>query len=47
MDAWPGARIDTVHDTAADAYGLPATAVAEAPDADADTEPSDEMEFDE
>jgi DNA polymerase-3 subunit gamma/tau len=47
MDAWPGARIDTVHDTAADAYGLPATAVAEAPDVDADAEPSDEMEFDE
>jgi DNA polymerase-3 subunit gamma/tau len=47
MDAWPGARIDTVHDTAADAYGLPATAVAEAPDVDANAEPSDEMEFDE
>ena len=47
MDAWPGARIDTVHDTAADAYGLPAASVAEAPDVDADTEPSDEMEFDE
>jgi DNA polymerase III subunit gamma/tau len=47
MDAWPGARIDTVHDSAADAYGLPAAAVAEAPDVDADTEPSDDMEFDE
>ncbi len=47
MDAWPGARIDTVHDTAADAYGLPAASVTEAPDVDADTEPSDEMEFDE
>jgi len=47
MDAWPGARIDTVHDTAADAYGLPAASVAEAPDVDADAEPSDEMEFDE
>jgi DNA polymerase-3 subunit gamma/tau len=47
MDAWPGARIDTVHDTAADAYGLPGSAVAEAPDVDADAEPSDEMEFDE
>jgi DNA polymerase-3 subunit gamma/tau len=40
MDAFPGARIDTVHDTAADAYGL--TTVDE-PDA----EPSDEMELDE
>jgi DNA polymerase-3 subunit gamma/tau len=40
MDAFPGARIDTVHDTAADAYGLPTTEVS-------DTEPSDEMEFDE
>ncbi len=40
MDAFPGARIDTVHDTAADAYGLP---TIEVPDA----EPSDEMEFDE
>jgi DNA polymerase III subunit gamma/tau len=47
MDAWPGARIDTVHDTTADAYGLPAAAITEAPDVDADTEPSDEMEFDE
>jgi DNA polymerase-3 subunit gamma/tau len=47
MDAWPGARIDTVHDSAADAYGLPAASVTEAPDVDADTEPSDEMEFDE
>ena len=41
MDAFPGARIDTVHDTAADAYGLP---TAEVPEAD---EPSDEMELDE
>ncbi len=41
MDAFPGARIDTVHDTAVDAYGLPA---ADLPDA----EPSDdEMELDE
>jgi DNA polymerase-3 subunit gamma/tau len=40
MGAFPGARIDTVHDTAADAYGL--TTVDE-PDA----EPSDEMELDE
>ena len=40
MDAFPGARIDTVHDTAADAYGLPTIEVP-------DPEPSDEMEFDE
>ncbi len=43
MDAFPGARIDTVHDTATDVYGLPA---ADVPDADTE-EPSDEMEFDE
>jgi DNA polymerase-3 subunit gamma/tau len=41
MDAFPGARIDTVHDTAADAYGLP---TVDLPDAE---EPSDEMELDE
>ncbi|MEJ0018037.1 MAG: DNA polymerase III subunit gamma/tau [Acetobacteraceae bacterium] len=41
MDAFPGARIDTVHDSAADAYGLPSAYV---PDAE---EPSDEMETDE
>ena len=41
MDAFPGARIDTVHDTAADAYGLPYG--PNVPDA----EPSDEMELDE
>ncbi len=41
MEAFPGARIDTVHDSAADAYGLP---TAEAPEAD---ETSDEMELDE
>jgi DNA polymerase III subunit gamma/tau len=40
MDAFPGARIDTVNDTAADAYGLP---TVDEPDA----EPSDEMELDE
>ena len=45
MDAFPGARIDTVHDTAADAYGLPP---ADMPDfAPPDAEPSDEMEIDE
>jgi DNA polymerase III subunit gamma/tau len=41
MDAFPGARIDTVHDTTADVYGLPT--VDDAPDA----EISDEMELDE
>ena len=30
MDAFPGARIDTVHDTAADAYGLPTIDVPDA-----------------
>jgi DNA polymerase-3 subunit gamma/tau len=40
MDAFPGARIDTVHDAAADAYGLPTIDEPE-------TEPSDEMELDE
>src|SRR6185436_570092 len=46
MDAFPGARIDTVHDAAADVYGLP---VAHMPDdtdmpefAPPDAEPSDE-----
>ncbi|HEY8288575.1 MAG TPA: DNA polymerase III subunit gamma/tau [Acetobacteraceae bacterium] len=33
MEAFPGARIDTVHDASADAYGLPAQAVPE-PDPD-------------
>jgi DNA polymerase-3 subunit gamma/tau len=42
MEAFPGARIDTVHDSAADAYGLPAAEVV--PEAD---ETSDEMELDE
>jgi DNA polymerase III subunit gamma/tau len=40
MAAFPGARIDTVHDSGADAYGLPAEP---APDA----EPYEEMELDE
>ncbi len=40
MDAFPGARIDTVHDTAADAYGLPTVDST-------DAEPPDEMESDE
>ncbi len=42
MEAFPGARIDTVHDTAADAYGLPATDAA-----DAEATDDDEMEPDE
>jgi DNA polymerase III subunit gamma/tau len=40
MDAFPGARIDTVHDTGADAYGLPAEPTP-------DAEPFEEMELDE
>jgi DNA polymerase III subunit gamma/tau len=40
MDAFPGALIDTVHDTSVDDYGLPAGEVP-------DTETSDEMELDE
>jgi DNA polymerase-3 subunit gamma/tau len=40
MDAFPGARIDTVHDSAADAYGLPAEPMP-------DAEPFEEMEPDE
>ncbi len=45
MDAFPGARIDTVHDASADAYGLPPADMPEF--APPDAEPSDEMEFDE
>jgi DNA polymerase III subunit gamma/tau len=40
MDAFPGARMDTVHDTGADAYGLPAEPTP-------DAEPLEEMELDE
>jgi DNA polymerase-3 subunit gamma/tau len=40
MEAFPGARIDTVHDAAADAYGLPSEPTQ-------DVESLDEMEFDE
>jgi DNA polymerase-3 subunit gamma/tau len=32
LETFPGARIDTVHDRTADAYGLPAAAVAAEPD---------------
>jgi DNA polymerase-3 subunit gamma/tau len=41
MEAFPGARIDTVHDTATDDYGLPSG------DTPGDEEPADEMELDE
>jgi DNA polymerase-3 subunit gamma/tau len=40
MEAFPGARIDTVHDTGTDAYGLPAESTP-------DAEPFEEMELDE
>lgn len=54
LDAFPGARIDSVHDTTADAYGLPATPVpalnaddAEMPDfAPPDADFSEDMEPD-
>jgi DNA polymerase III subunit gamma/tau len=41
MEAFPGARIDTVHDSAADAYGLPPASMPEADEA------ADEVELDE
>jgi DNA polymerase III subunit gamma/tau len=53
LEAFPGSRIDTVHDTSVDAYGLPEeTTPAEAPDDLPDFAPpgvefSDEMEPDE
>jgi DNA polymerase III subunit gamma/tau len=40
MEAFPGARMDTVHDTGTDAYGLPAEPTP-------DAEPFEEMELDE
>ena len=53
MEAFPGARIDTVHDATADAYGLPLqpqrrlTRRRDMPDfAPPDAEFSDEMEPD-
>ena len=55
MEAFPGARIDTVHDASADAYGLPAgtaavAAAADEPDlpefAPPGAEPWEEMEPD-
>jgi DNA polymerase-3 subunit gamma/tau len=45
MAAFPGARIDTVHDKSMDAYGLPAT-IVEAPDMP-DFAPPDAEYFDE
>ena len=45
MAAFPGARIDTVHDRTSDAYGLPAT-IADAPDMP-DFAPPDAAYFDE
>jgi DNA polymerase-3 subunit gamma/tau len=51
LDAFPGAKVDTVHDATADAYGLPAQVVADAAEmpefAPPDAEPADEMELDE
>jgi len=45
LEAFPGARIDTVHDATADAYGLPATA-PDMPDfAPPDAEPADDDTF--
>ncbi len=45
LDAFPGARIETVHDATADYYGLPAA--TDMPDfAPPDAEPADEMEQD-
>ena len=45
MAAFPGARIDTVHDKTTDAYGLPAT-ILDAPDIP-DFAPPDAEYFDE
>ncbi|HXT78991.1 MAG TPA: DNA polymerase III subunit gamma/tau [Acetobacteraceae bacterium] len=47
MEAFPGARIDTVHDASADAYGLPVTAVAEPGPDMPDFAPPDAEYFDE
>jgi DNA polymerase-3 subunit gamma/tau len=50
MEAFPGARIDQVHDATADAYGLPMQPPQEMTtieDAPPDTDFSDEMEPDE
>jgi DNA polymerase-3 subunit gamma/tau len=50
MEAFPGARIDQVHDATADAYGLPMQPPQEMTtieDPPPDTDFSDEMEPDE
>jgi DNA polymerase-3 subunit gamma/tau len=51
MEAFPGARIDQVHDTTTDAYGLPpelpVTGIAPAATEFPDTDYSDEMEIEE
>jgi DNA polymerase-3 subunit gamma/tau len=51
MDAFPGARMETVHDATTDVYGLPATPEPDESDmpefAPPDAEPFDEMELDE
>jgi DNA polymerase-3 subunit gamma/tau len=51
MDAFPGARMESVHDATTDAYGLPATPEADESDmpefAPPDAEPYDDMELDE
>ncbi len=45
LDAFPGARIDAVHDAATDAYGLPAQHSAPDVAAAADDEPIELMEY--
>ena len=51
MDAFPGARMDAVHDANTDVYGLPSTPEPDESDmpefAPPDAEPFDEMELDE
>jgi DNA polymerase III subunit gamma/tau len=51
MAAFPGARMDTVHDATTDVYGLPTAPSSDEPDmpefAPLDAEPADEMEIDE
>jgi DNA polymerase III subunit gamma/tau len=42
LETFPGARIDTVHDRATDAYGLPAASAADPTDAEpTDADPPD------
>jgi DNA polymerase-3 subunit gamma/tau len=47
LAAFPGARIDTVHDKTADAYGLPAAAMPPAPEDMPEFAPPDAEYFDE